>query len=269
MQLDVLIAYFFCYAVVGYLVEVIYCSFPQHRFVNRGFLHGPYLPIYGFGALYVVFLAGNLKAYPILVFLVTFFGTSALEYVTHWILERLFNVKLWYYSSYRYNLNGRVCLLNSTLFGLLGLGVIYGLHPLLSVFIERLDSVLLDYLSTAIVLVLGIDTTTSIVRMAAFQRQIGDFKAKLRELEERVTLLAKLAENTSFEQLRAKLVNEIDELKSKLNTASRKILDAFPSITSANEEKKLLLENLKQNAKEWREVRMKMKRRGGSNDARG
>ncbi|ADY13290.1 putative ABC transporter permease [Sphaerochaeta globosa] len=252
MQLDLLISYFFCYAIVGYLVEVAYCSLIEKRFVNRGFLHGPYLPIYGFGAISILLLFQNWAAHPLLVFLLTFVLASILEYLTSFLLERLFNAKLWDYSTYPYNLHGRVCLLNSTLFGLLGLLVIYVLHPLLTTALQRLDIQLLDSFSSAIILVISIDTTSSVVRMAAFQTQLGEFKKKAREIEERLLLLSNFAGNKNLELLKNRLDEELDELKAKLNASSKRILDAFPSITSANEEKRLQFETLRLNAKEWR-----------------
>lgn len=249
MQLDLLISYFFCYAVIGYMVEVLYCSIPLKRFVNRGFLHGPYLPIYGFGGLAIVLLFQNRATHPIIVFLLAFVLTSMLEYVTSFLLEKLFNAKLWDYSTYPFNLHGRVCLLNSTLFGLLGLLVIYGLHPLVASLLEHLQPPVLDTLSTAIMVVVSIDATSSIFRMTAFQKQLGEFRIKAQQIEERLALLA---DSKNLEQLRIRLDEELEELKRLMNAASRRILDAFPSLTSANEEKRLQIEKLRQNAAEWR-----------------
>ncbi len=265
MQLDLLVCYFFCYAVLGYVVEVLYCSFFEKRLVNRGFLHGPYLPIYGFGSLMIVVLFQHQTVHPFLVFGLALLLTSLLEYVTSYLLERIFKVKLWDYHTYPFNIHGRVCLLNATLFGLLGLLVIYGIHPFLDRFIQRLDGKLLDAFSTLIVVVISIDTTSSVFRLAAFQKQLGDFRRKAQEIEERVRLLSKLSTNKHLEQLSSRLNEELEEMRLRLETASRRILDAFPSITSANEEKRLQIETLRLHAKEWRKrskerLRRQMKR---------
>ena len=114
------ILHFFIYSILGYISEVIYCSIPQHRFVNRGFLYGPYLPIYGFGGLIVYVLPAPIKGNIFLLFASAFVLTSCLEYFTSWLLEKCFSVKLWDYSKHFGNINGRVCLLNSTLFGIMG-----------------------------------------------------------------------------------------------------------------------------------------------------
>ena len=105
---DRYIVLFFIFSILGYISEVIYCSVPAHRFVNRGFLYGPYLPIYGSGAMIVLVLLEPVADNPLLVFLFGLILTSILEYFTSWALEKLFSVKLWDYSKHRVNINGRV-----------------------------------------------------------------------------------------------------------------------------------------------------------------
>lgn len=114
------------------------CRDRTKKFVNRGFLYGPYCPIYGFGALIVLYPLLALGNHPILVFLGGMILTSALEYFTSWLMETLFHEKWWDYSHYKYNLNGRICLLNSTLFGLMALVVVFIIQP----YVEKLaDSI--------------------------------------------------------------------------------------------------------------------------------
>lgn len=143
---------FFAYSAIGWACECIYCSVPQKRFINRGFLTGPICPVYGFGALLVLFALEPLFAHPVAVFFGGMLLTSALEYVTAVILESLFHMKWWDYSNKRFNLHGRVCLLNSTLFGLLVLVLVYGIHPFLARQITAL--------SMQTVLVVGSSLTT-------------------------------------------------------------------------------------------------------------
>lgn len=120
---------FLIYSIGGWLCECIYCSIPAKHFVNRGFLRGPYCPIYGCGALLTTGLLASLNDYPAAVFLCGLLLTSVLEYLTSWIMEVLFHTKWWDYSKRRFHINGRVCLRNSILFGLMSLFVIYFLQP--------------------------------------------------------------------------------------------------------------------------------------------
>lgn len=124
-----LFLYFFIYSFGGWLCECIYCSIPAKKFINRGFLYGPYCPIYGFGALIVTLTLDGYLNNPVLVFFLGMFLTSLLEYITSYLMEKIFQKKWWDYSHYKFNIHGRVCLLNSTLFGIMSLFVIYILHP--------------------------------------------------------------------------------------------------------------------------------------------
>ncbi|MDD3058000.1 MAG: hypothetical protein PHO72_06750 [Sphaerochaeta sp.] len=261
MTLDLLILYFFCYSLLGYIVEVVYCSIGERRLVNRGFLHGPYLPIYGFGALLILLSFSRFSDNVLVLFLLSVVGTSALEYLTSYLLEVLFHAKLWDYSTYPLNIRGRVCALNSTLFGLLSLSLIYVIHPFLARLFTHLSDPVLSVGARLILLVISIDTTSSIFRMAAFQRQLADFRFKVREIEERIDLLSKLKATESLETLRERLDSEREVLRQRLERTSKRILDAFPSITSANEEKRQLFEVLKKRAREGRVLRRKQRLR--------
>ncbi|MEA4859429.1 MAG: putative ABC transporter permease [Sphaerochaeta sp.] len=264
MTLDLLILYFFCYSLLGYIVEVVYCSIGERRLVNRGFLHGPYLPIYGFGALLILLFFSRFSDNFLVLFLLSVLGTSALEYLTSYLLEVLFHAKLWDYTSYPLNIHGRVCALNSTLFGLLSLSLIYVIHPTLVQVFSKISEPMLSVSARLVLLINSIDTTSSVFRMAAFQKQLGDFRLKVREIEERIDLVAKLKPTKNLENLRERLDGEREMLRQRLERASQRILDAFPSITSANEEKRLLFEVLKKSAREGRvhrkEQRLKIRR---------
>ncbi len=252
MQFDQYFLYFLLYSMIGYLSEVIYCSIPLRRLVNRGFLHGPYLPIYGFGALLVVIPLMFVDAHPILVFLFAVLLTSSLEYVTSFLLEKIFHTKLWDYSNNFANINGRICLLNSTLFGLMGLGATYFLHPAMVRAVSSIPDRAMHPLSVVLLLVVVIDSTSSVYRMASFQSQLTEFRTRVRELEGRIELLAKQRTTPSLVSLRGRLDTEIEELKGRLAKRSRWILDAFPSITANNEEQRLQLELLKMNIRSYR-----------------
>ena len=110
---------FIAYSTLGWCGEMIYCSVPKGRLCEkRGFLNGFLCPIYGHGALLVLYaLRGGFRN-PFLTFLFGALLTSALEYFTSWVMEKLFHMRWWDYSHYKFQINGRVCLLNSTCFGL-------------------------------------------------------------------------------------------------------------------------------------------------------
>ncbi|MDY0288433.1 MAG: putative ABC transporter permease [Sphaerochaeta sp.] len=261
MQFDQYFLYFVLYAMIGYICELVYCGILDGRLTNRGFLFGPYLPIYGFGALLVVVPLMSFDAHPIAVFAMAFLLTSALEYVTSFLLEKIFQTKLWDYSKRFANINGRVCLLNSILFGLLGLAATYLLHPAITTMVSRIPAYVLDPLSNALLILLSIDTTSSVYRMSSFQRQLTEFRIRVRELEERIDLLAKQRATPSLVSLGERLDRELDELKTKVTKRLKWIYSAFPSVTGNNEEQRLQLELLKMNFRSYREKKKEQRKK--------
>lgn len=125
-----LFMFFFIASMIGYIAEVTCCSIKDKRLVwNRGFLIGPYIPIYGVGCIATLILLRKYFSDPITLFFLTIIVCSTLEYFTSWIMEKLFKVRWWDYSEYRFNVDGRICLLNSILFGFAGLIVVYFVYP--------------------------------------------------------------------------------------------------------------------------------------------
>lgn len=111
---------FWIFSVFGWIMEEIVCSISEKKIVNRGFLIGPYCPIYGFGGLIMIFLIPY-KNEPLICFILAAVLCSVLEYITSYIMEKIYKVRFWDYSNDSFNINGRICLRNSIAFGLLGL----------------------------------------------------------------------------------------------------------------------------------------------------
>ena len=184
------IEYFYIYSLLGWLVESTYCSLfakPKPHWINRGFLYGPFCPIYGFGALIVLLVLWPLRDLPLIVFIASIGLTSALEYITSVILEKLFHTRWWDYSTKRFNLAGRVCLKNSLMFGVMGLVLVYMIHPLIQDYVLQLD---MTVLTIAVVIVtfgftfdLAITVNTLIQRnhvLAKISEEIDTINAKIK-----------------------------------------------------------------------------------------
>ncbi len=120
--------WFFIYSIYGWCYETIYCSIEAGEFVKRGFSYGPYLPIYGFGAIFVIVLLHK-RMTKLNQFFCSMIVTTALEYTVSWVLEIIFQKKWWDYTNYTIQLNGRICLLGSLLFGFLGVVLLNYIHP--------------------------------------------------------------------------------------------------------------------------------------------
>ena len=103
----------------------------DHKFVNRGFLIGPVVPIYGTGGILITILLTKYQSDPIVLFCMAVIVCSILEYLTSYIMEKIFKTRWWDYSNKKFNINGRICLSNLILFGIMGLVMVYLINPLL------------------------------------------------------------------------------------------------------------------------------------------
>ena len=126
--LDYILFFFVC-AFIGWIWEVILTFIQTGNIVNRGVLHGPWLPIYGFGGAGILVLVQHFRKSPPLVFLVSAIGCGIMEYLTGWYLETFKHLKWWDYSHLPLNIQGRVCLLSVVCFGFCGLAIIYLIYP--------------------------------------------------------------------------------------------------------------------------------------------
>lgn len=161
MDIRKIIIMFMLYSVIGWISEMIYCYIYDRSFTNRGFLCGPLCPIYACGALFIVFTLSNFKYNPVIIFFLGMIGCSIIEYLTSFLMEKLFNAKWWDYSNYKYNIKGRICLLNSIIFGIGSVIIIYLIQPMVELFLHKLNNIQLTVLSISFVFYFIIDYVLS------------------------------------------------------------------------------------------------------------
>ena len=123
------IIYFFIYAFLGWIMEVIYALFIHGHFVNRVFLFGPICPIYGFGAIILIMTTKKFYKRPVLKFIIATVSFTVFEYLVSLILEMLFGLRWWDYTNDFLNIQGRVSLLYSIFWGVIGVIVLEKIHP--------------------------------------------------------------------------------------------------------------------------------------------
>ena len=129
------------YSFLGWVYESTLCSITSRSLVNRGFLNGPLCPVYGFGALTVILAfwqEPNISPWNL--FFSSMVLTCTLEYITSWGMEKLFHARWWDYSEYRYNINGRVCLLGALAFGSFSVVLIKVVHPRVMAVVDSLPA---------------------------------------------------------------------------------------------------------------------------------
>ena len=170
MRWEIYVLLFFIYSFLGWCLEMVCCNFGKDKIVNRGFLIGPICPIYGHGCLLMIFLLHKYLEDPIALFVMAVVLCSILEYVTSYLMEKIFKARWWDYSDKKYNLNGRICLLNSLAFGFLGLLIMYVVNPFLVSFLDRFSRTVLIVISSIIFVIYLVDNIVSFSIISGFKK---------------------------------------------------------------------------------------------------
>ncbi len=236
------------YSIIGWCGEMVYCSICQRKLCEkRGFLNGPVCPIYGHGALVVLLcLHGGCKN-PLLTFLLGAVLTSLVEYITSFAMEKLFHRRWWDYSQYKFHLNGRVCLLNSTLFGLASVFLCHFANPPISAWLAGLLAsgaavplsliLLAVYLTDIVLSVRGAIQLGG--RLARLHAIYGELSEKLESMtaEARQTVHTKLEERggeltARLEAVRQEAQQKLRALYDRQSLFERRLLRSFPTMRS-------------------------------------
>ncbi|MCI1965999.1 MAG: hypothetical protein LKJ17_07720 [Oscillospiraceae bacterium] len=242
-EIRTLFLLFVLYSFLGWTAESIFCSIPARKPINRGFLAGPFCPIYGAGAMLVAAVLTPLKNHVFLLFLTSVLLTSAVEYATGFLLETLFHTKYWDYSDHRFQLHGRVCLQNSILFGLMSVIAVYFLHPFLLSWVERIPDQGSRWIAGGLFLYFLTDTTLSVLEVTRLNGKLDELQQVLDEIKDKAhtarvetlevlqeTIASHLDDSTKA-RLRT-LYEQKERLESDFHLFQRRIISAFPTMHS-------------------------------------
>ena len=223
IEIDKYIILFFAFSFLGWLMEVMMVILKERKIVNRGFLIGPYCPIYGFGGLIMTLLLQNIKNNPILLFLLSLLICSVLEYETSYVMEKLFHARWWDYSNRKFNINGRICLTNMIAFGLLGCLIIYILDPIYFEKIKYLSTQILNIICIILLALFLIDSIFSIKII----KNIKLIKKNMKDNTEEIT-------------------RRVKEILIEKSALTRRIVEAFPNMMVIKEKiKRISKQDLK------------------------
>lgn len=238
---------FIMFSFVGWISEVLYVGiFHEHKFVNRGFLYGPICPVYGFGGVVILLLPPSLYNTWIPLFFASMILCTAVEYLVSWIMEKMFHARWWDYSHYKFNINGRICLLNSVLFGFMGLGVIHFVYPYMLAFLNWLGDFVTKTSADIIGIGLGIDmvaTIRKLVDFSATMEKIKTFGDSLRDHygneiwfrgENFAEMLASVKEQAEInkDKISQSLLEKIERFQTARNKAAESFMAHFPTMKS-------------------------------------
>ena len=160
---------FIIYAIIGWIIEVINSYIREKKFVNRGFLIGPYVPIYAMGALLIIYLLKDYTSNVLVLFILSSVVCMVLEYTFSFIMEKLFNARWWDYSNRKFNINGRICLETTIPFGIGGAIAVYIANPFFLKLLNKLSHNLVIILGIVLIVIFFTDLIISIVVVSKFK----------------------------------------------------------------------------------------------------
>ena len=207
-------------------MEVIVVAHEKKKFINRGFFIGPYCPIYGFSAVIMTFILGKYQDDPFALFILAMVICTFFEYVTGFIMEKLFKARWWDYSNKTFNINGRVCLENSVIFGVLGCVVIMWVNPLLESLLSMIPENLLIYISSVLLIAFLIDNIVSFKIISKFSSYFSsEGKDNTEEINEKVkdTFKKKSFFNKRLFEAFPNVKSILPEIKAKYEEQKRKL----------------------------------------------
>ncbi len=215
---------FFIYSFFGWIYESTYVSIRKRTWINRGFLNGPIIPIYGFGAtfFYIMFFNSHMvhltKSVTVehitILYFIGMISATVLEYVTSWFMEKIFHAKWWDYSHYKYNINGRISLIPSLFWGVLSVVMAFVIQPKVSILTDKISSHMGWIFGVVLSLIFLVDFGLTVVATLQLHQ-------KLQILENLREGLYEYAEGFKWYEIR-------EEMKVKLrNSHVREFLEEF------------------------------------------
>lgn len=211
VQIENYILLFFIYSFAGWFVELTREYIRSKKVVNRGFLVGPYCPIYGCGAILITFLLQKYSDDALVTFVLSTVICGILEYLTSYIMEKIFKARWWDYSDRKLNINGRICLENLVWFGLGGTIVVNYINPLLLDCFKFIPELLLH-------IILEIIMTGFLVDIIVSLRIIFDLKEMKKELRDNTIEISAKVRKIILKKLilYRRLVNAFPKIKDNV-----------------------------------------------------
>lgn len=237
-QIKIYFLLFIIYSMMGWIMEVLCSLYNLKKFVNRGFLLGPYCPIYGSGAILITLLLNKYINDPITLFIMAILVCGVLEYLTSYAMEKLFHLRWWDYSNKKININGRVCLDTIIPFGILGMLIMYVTNPWI---LDKLYKLNQTTLNTIFYIVLGIYIIDNIVSLVTIIKIKGTAATVSKENRE---------DNTE------EITNKVRQIllgKPKA-FAQKRLINAYPKLQTIKIKVKEKIEKTKEEIDKKKEI---------------
>lgn len=223
--------FFYIYCFLGWCFESTYVSLKKRKFVNRGFMKGPFLPIYGSGAIVVLFVTIPLRGNNILVFLGGALAATILELVTGICMEALFKVRYWDYSNQKFNFMGHICLSSTIAWGFLSIAMVNVLHKPIDHFVMSLNNDVVNIVTFVITIYVAADFSLSFRTAMDLKVLLGKMegvKNELKMLQKRLEVIEAVAESEANE----KKIRKEKEKEAQREARNQKLTDIIEELSA-------------------------------------
>ena len=228
-----IVTYFVIYSFLGWGLESIVRTICERKIINTGFLIGPFCPIYGFGAIIMILFLDRFKNNIFLLFFISVIVLTLWEYIVGVLLEKFFSTKYWDYSNHKFNYKGRICLMNSIAWGILGLLFINYIHPFIIQILSYVEFIYVAIVASIIAFILLIDVIISVIKVKNIKSTLDkieeineQIKQKLLELKDK----EKISANDNIQNLINNLKIRRDSTMKHLYKRAYRLKKAFPAI---------------------------------------
>lgn len=225
------IAFFYIYCFFGWCFESGYASIKERKLTNRGFLRGPYIPIYAFGAIFVLIITDNFQGNIFEVYFSGMIAATILEYITGYVMERLFKVKYWDYSDHKFNLSGYISLSTSIAWGFLSILLTNFLQVNVYNFVSKISDQNLKNSIIVVSIIFFSDLILSIkaaFNLAKAYAALERAKVEFLEVKEKLSLVA----DDLVSETQNKLVGIKDSVAGRVSQANEYISNGMVSFSS-------------------------------------
>lgn len=223
---------FYLYSFAGWCWEVSLYLVKERRFVNRGFLTGPILPIYGFGALSVLLSCVPVKENVLLVALVGTLVASLVEYVTGWAMEALFHVRYWDYSDRPLNLNGHICAMSAATWAVFSAMIVCVVHPMLRPTMLKVPPNAALIAACVLTAFCAVDTVFAVRKALDLRRLLESMERYAKELE---------ALHSGLDSLSSRIGDMVHAFAERVDVKQEELSAGVEHITAARDRVKKLM----------------------------
>ncbi len=216
---SIIVLTFFCYSFIGWLWETIYCSLKAKHFVYRGFLFGPITPIYGFGVTGVLYFIEPYQNNLALLYILATLLVTILEYLTSFLLEKLFHARLWDYSKVPLNINGRVAIPVSLFWGIGCVLIVRVVNPRVEEAIFQCVDTFGIFLPLVLLMLISFDFGFTLANVASFRRKLTELNDAIQEKKTQL--------QSDVSELKTAAAEQFDDWKAENNIDSKAWLQSF------------------------------------------